>query len=254
MMDDSVLQSFGICGNPFKYLLPNEEDLGAMPTCLLRMIELLNTVDRPESGPQSKKKDEKCAYLITQTAFNGLAKSLSKYMHIMVLIPAAASEIFDNLCQLFDFYLCAIFYAFVPPEERSRFLAAPNKSTAPAPNHARDYEALKSYLERTFGEVIYVPKEKSKQSDSTAINIEISDHLNGNSPGVSSTQYAYDPVKVSSLLKIPSFLSEADISTCYSLNERIVAAESCWFVAQVRLCHNYFSLNFTELIVIFEDA
>lgn len=164
--DDSVLQNFGVSGNPFKFILQRDEDLDElsqsapesphsnnnspvrqgqlqMPSYLVNSAGGWSAFDAilPESpvGKRSKDNDQ-TSYVITQTAFNGLAKSLSKYMHIMSMIPTASSEIFDNLCQLFDYYLCSVFFGFVPADERFKFLQTPNKMTSPAPDHSRDYE------------------------------------------------------------------------------------------------------------------
>ena len=43
-----------------------------------------------------------------------------------------------------------------------------------------------------------------------------------------------EAVKLSSLLAVPDVVSAGDFSNMYALYERIVAAESCFFVAKVR--------------------
>ncbi len=47
---------------------------------------------------------------------------------------------------------------------------------------------------------------------------------------------AFDSVRLSQLLKIPTIIQDTStnsIDNCFALNQRIVAAESCWFVAQM---------------------
>jgi hypothetical protein len=230
-----------------------------------------------------KKKDaDRSSFLITQTAFNGLGKSLAKYMQMMQLIPSAAIDIFDALTELLDFYLCAVFFGFVPAEERSKFFGTPNKMTSAAPDHQRDYEILKAYVSKAFNEVVYVPKGHvdptvtinhlpSVQSHSSSEDLasvgsgaalsdnSSSNNLNNNSnyssgnldhnsqhspnPTVHSPHRnqsfptaAYDTVRMAQLLKIPAVIQDASTNSlrnCFALNQRIVAAESCWFVAQM---------------------
>jgi hypothetical protein len=47
---------------------------------------------------------------------------------------------------------------------------------------------------------------------------------------------AYDTVRVAQLLNIPAVIQDSStnsLQSCFALNQRIVAAESCWFVAQM---------------------
>jgi hypothetical protein len=90
---------------------------------------------------KSKRAAEQAAYtVVTQTALNGVAKYVAKYLHLMYLLPASSKKIFDNLTQLFDYYLCAVFNGFMPFEERQRFMAEQTKVNAPPPNGSMEFE------------------------------------------------------------------------------------------------------------------
>lgn len=299
----SLLQSFAKFGNPFKFILPithgishsddnndadssessspdkqQKEPPAMLLEFLLQSTGVWSSVDSSSSAGENcstatKKASEQSSYLITQTSFNGLAKSLAKYIHFMSLIPSSATEIFDQLCQLFDYYCCAAFYSFVPVEERSRFLSSSsssvNKMLSSAPDHSRDFEILQSHLERSFNDIVYVPRGTSGAgTDATVVsamdsnsnhnsNIDLSDHnsngstssplsSSGHGPSGSNSNHFFpsssnsghsnvntEAVKVSSLLQVPQAIAEADDQLCFALIERIVAAESCWFVAQM---------------------
>jgi hypothetical protein len=159
----SVLSSFSVSGNPLKFIMRTDvgdatiermssldeaEEVGAAvstPRFVRQALQMWDNDgdDEEESNAQKSRRQrdaDRSSYLITQTSFNGLGKSLSKYMQMMQLIPSAASEIFDSLCELLDFYLCAVFFGFVPLEERGKFFGTPNKMTSAAPDHRRDYE------------------------------------------------------------------------------------------------------------------
>jgi hypothetical protein len=97
---------------------------------------------------KSKRAAEQAAYtVVTQTALNGVAKYVAKYLHLMYLLPASSKKIFDNLTQLFDYYLCAVFNGFMPFEERQKFMAEQTKVNAPPPNGSMEFEvSLSSQL------------------------------------------------------------------------------------------------------------
>lgn len=94
-----------------------------------------------EAPPKSKRAAEQQAYtVVTQTALNGVAKYVAKYLHLMYLLPASSKGIFDNLCQMFDYYLCAVFNGFMPFDERQKFMAEQTKANAPAPISSKEFE------------------------------------------------------------------------------------------------------------------
>jgi hypothetical protein len=97
--------------------------------------------DASTDSHKSKRAAEQAAFtVVTQTALNGVAKYVSKYLHIMYLLPASSKGIFENLTQLFDYYLCAVFNGFMPFEERQKFLAEQTKQNAPPPNSSMEFE------------------------------------------------------------------------------------------------------------------
>lgn len=65
-----------------------------------------------------------------------------------------------------------------------------------------------------------------------AINSTSSSHAHtGNTAPASS----YEAVKLSSLLRIPQVIDQSEVTSCFGLSERVVAAESVCFVAKVVL-------------------
>lgn len=115
-------------------------------------------------------------------------------------------------------------------------------------------QSLKSYVERSFGEVVYVPKGHGGDAsiasgDNPSNNGDSSEHSNAStSSPISNSGHGFhvnanggqsvpftscDAVRVFALLKVPAIVTQSDSSSCYALNERIVAAESCWFAAQM---------------------
>jgi hypothetical protein len=138
------MESFAKQGNPLQTLISQTDsptDDGESPSPTLRcgtagaeIVEILQEIEATMS-----KKDNKYS-LVTQAALNGLAKHCVKYLHLLAMLPSAASDILIQLRQLCDFYLCSVFVGFVSAEERAKFFAAPNKNTAAAPDLSRDFE------------------------------------------------------------------------------------------------------------------
>jgi hypothetical protein len=86
-------------------------------------------------------------------------------------------------------------------------------------------------VERSLNEPIVI-KSMTDDSDETAVNeSELSSPMNSLEPSL--MKDGFEAVKMVSLLKIPDLLSVADLSTGFCLRERMIAAESCWFLAQV---------------------
>lgn len=75
--------------------------------------------------------------------------------------------------------------------------------------------------------------ERAAAAASSALGVSSSASTSSNpmSPGISPV----DVVKVSTLVRVPYSIQESsqDATVFYGLNERIVAAESCWFAAKV---------------------
>ena len=77
--------------------------------------------------------------VVTQTCLNGLARYTGRYLQLMFLLPYTAPTIFSSLCSLYDFYLCAVYWGFVPSERQTVFGRQPSTAAA-APNTAHEYE------------------------------------------------------------------------------------------------------------------
>lgn len=86
--------------------------------------------------------------IVTQSALNGIVKYVAKYLQLMYLLPSAAlaADIFAHLGQLFDYYLCTVFHGFMPFEEKTKFLAAFTKLTAPAPDYIKEFEVSSVFV------------------------------------------------------------------------------------------------------------
>lgn len=191
----SLLSFFGQHGNPLHYMAAGElvsATGGTLPFSLT--IEPQN---RPSDG-----------LVVTQTALNGLARYTGRYLQLMAVLPSAASTIFTGLCQLFDYYLCAIFMGFVSAEEKNKaHCGRGNNSNSPSPNVARGFSDLFSYMERALNDVV------------------------GYSQGSGSEEEAA-PITVSSLLAT-YHVAMLDNSMFFGLSEKLVAAESVYFAAQL---------------------
>jgi hypothetical protein len=239
-------------------------------------LSLLLEEDAGSTARTRKGQDKSAAVVVTQSALNGLAKFTGKYLLMMHLMSAAAVDIFMGLRQLFEYYLCAVFNGFVPLEDRKNVLhPLPRTSPhAPPPMQAQDFEGLHTCLSRALIEIVAVAPEAELPAEThaaggggggglssmaslysgAAANIYSSlsaslsmDALSaagaqgGGGGGATSALGAnYTPtpgiIRVADVLKVPIPMKNANYENFYALNERIVAAESCWFVAKV--CHD----------------
>jgi len=80
------------------------------------------------------------ALCVTQTLLNGLARYAGRYLQKMHLLPSTAPDVFASLCQLFDYYLCAVFTGFVGSTERRLLAHRSARLSSTAPAHADDFE------------------------------------------------------------------------------------------------------------------
>lgn len=270
---ESLLAYFCAHGNPVQALLGLESDRSGQlisgasspsptkpaPSALLDLLQA--ELDGAKAAPNKRE----TALVVTHAALNGLAKFCMKYLNMLALVPAVSSEILDNLFQLFDFYLCSVFNGFVSADERSRFLASPIKTTAPAPDLSRDFEALQSYMERCLNEVVVISAKPQQPAPLTSafsfsssgaadgtgsspipFNLGMGDSSEHSSASPSSSGHGYvasnnvtvEAIKMANLVRISEAIANPSASTCFALNERIVAAESCCFAAQVCLQHS----------------
>jgi hypothetical protein len=98
--------------------------------------------DKQDQSASSKRMRAQNAIVISQSALNGIAKPLFKYLDILGSIPTNATSIVDCMCQLFDYYLCEVFHGFVGNDDKSRLLSAPSKMTAPPPHLNREFQVF----------------------------------------------------------------------------------------------------------------
>jgi hypothetical protein len=227
----------------------------------------------PMATPTKSKDDTNTSMVVTQVAFNGLSKYVSKYLHMMYLVPAVAPEIFSCLCQLFDYYLLSVFHGFIPLEEKNKFLSKPTKMTTPAPDQTLDYEGLHTYIENTLNEVVTIriltkhqpsgngfgSSRTTSTDEGNGDRLSSSTGTTGDSPSPTSqsahsahsahalsfatatsdvksllsSNNTYESCTFAKLMRVPVGIEECDATTHFALNDRIVAAESCWFVATI---------------------
>jgi hypothetical protein len=154
--DESILMSFATLGNPFHFMTTTDEggvghsagsetprsgpsgpvEVNLLIEALTKLLEDDNVVPLSRRAQQ-----QSSAVIVTQASLHGLAKYSGKYLHMMQLMPSAAPEIFGGLCQLFDYYIAAIFVSFVSYDERQKLFAKSlPRSIAPPPLQAKDFE------------------------------------------------------------------------------------------------------------------
>jgi len=233
-----ILQGYIEFGNPFVYQadekkidicsrLLNQNSISNSHNLMdIFLREILREDHISDSSPIKKGKNttKVSSLVVTQVSLNGISKFLIKYLNIMSFLPSAASTIFDHLCQLFDFYLCSVFFGFTPVEEKNRFLSDDTKFTASSPDCSREYEALQNFLERSLGSMVCV----NSSNSSAALNSDSSDNISNDNG-----KKNFETAKIVSSLTVPLVVEEADSPSFFAITERIVAAESCWFLSQV---------------------
>ena len=139
---------------------------------------------------------------------------------MMHLLPSAATNIFQGLCQLFEFFLCSIFKGFVSLVDQDAHLGVPSKMTSTSPYQARNFEALKSMLDRALSDAISFAKE-----------VPAKDTRKNNANRRKSSDVVWESCTIASLTSSLEVVLRCDSKSFFALNARIVAAESCWFVA-----------------------
>lgn len=154
----SILESFQEHGNPFHFMTQydNEEDPSETSLRLQQSITEISTVlskifrEDNSMDPSTNKQLPSLGsrrnmqlndtLVVTQSTLNGLSNITALYLQMMDLIPKSAFEIWLKFCEIFDYYICYIFNAFLPLEDRNRFMGKPSKMSLPAPDQAKDFE------------------------------------------------------------------------------------------------------------------
>jgi hypothetical protein len=187
------------------------------------LIELLNE-DLSENSNTSKRKkqaasQQQTSLIVTRSSFHGLTRCAGRYIQMMYLMPSVADKIFSGLRQLFDLYICDVFFGFVSAEEKDKFMAISDKMNAPAPDQSKEFEVLHDYLDRALDEVITFLK-------------SVDESGSGTSPR-SAANYVLKTVPVHSVLSVPTIVRACNPKNHFGLNARVVAAESCWFAVTI---------------------
>jgi len=225
----SLLNMFGTYGNPLHFMTDGdgsetvERDIETDSPTTTSFKEVLS------ASKKAKSTSAPGVIVVTQSCMNGLARYAGRYLEIMHEIPSVASEAFSGLCQLFDYYLCAIFHGFVPHDERLRFTTKGSKMTILAANQSKDFEALQTYLDRAMNELVYTGQMIRDESSLKSNSMEAT--TNGNS-SQQTMVLTPETVKLSSLLQAPA-IDFSDGNYYYALTERVMAAESCWFAVNI---------------------
>ena len=148
----SILMRFYSHGNPFHAVSEEEawrphsehSDITDLPLetdiNVSYLTEMLSTLFVDENGPSKRSQERAAAMVVTQTCLRGLAKFSGQYLQLMQLLPSASCEIFEGLCQLFDFYLYAVFMGFVSTDDRYHLLTEKTRSNAPPPQQAQEFD------------------------------------------------------------------------------------------------------------------
>jgi hypothetical protein len=203
---------------------------------------------------------------------------------MMYMLPSVAGDIFPLLCQLYDYYVCAVYCGFVTTEQQK--LSKYARAIASTPERSNEFEAANSYLERVMVEMIHLQGKGNVSSGNGSTHRKLStnnlfedreilsgaqrvfggilpkrhvDNLSNSSnhdsgPGAvvdtnpfssshggtalnSSHGKAEESqaVKLGAMLGVPECVRERgdDVKQFYALSEKIVATESCGFLAKM---------------------
>ena len=113
----SILRQYLANGNPFVILSDEEvreaeveDEVGAASGNILQAL----FDDDDKAGGSSGRKQHHHNVVVTQSSLKGLSNCLGQYMQMMFVVKGSSAKIFDDLTQLFDFYICSVFAGFVP--------------------------------------------------------------------------------------------------------------------------------------------
>ena len=245
---DDILMTFAEYGNPLSNRTSlhvdnegvTETDRDTAPVDTVPQVKAMSFWDdillgsSKELTPVKASKAKK-SYIMTQSALNGIAKYIGTYMYMMHIVPVVTVDAYHGLIQMIEYYIAAVFVGLVPTEERIKLLNKPTKLNSPPPEHIRTYEALQDCMSRVLGTAVQIISKKSASNDTDMRNIakNMSD---------SSESLHVQSIKISNLLNKSSVIEEIeqsgsdyDTNSCrmFAMNERIVAAESCYFIGEV---------------------
>lgn len=231
---ENILMSFVTKGNPFHFLTDSDAnqtlktniDFNNLEAPIL--TEVMTLLHDDESVTINKRNQDKASMIVTQTSINGLSRFSGKYIQMMVLMPSCSQIIFRGLTQLFDLYLYSVYHGFVLTEEKQRLFNKTQRQSAPPPIQTKEYEALQLYLQRLLHENNSVsnPSATPTKSDKSSDNSPFAGYI---------SELNQEMVRLMKSLQIPQPLQYCDERSHFSLYEKIVAAESCWFASKILL-------------------
>lgn len=146
MIKKSLLSSFSIIGNPFRFLTihetQEEDPRQNYQEKILNKISYLPSNTERTTPQASKKRDQIESFIVTQSVYNGLGKYILKYVNFMASIPAASSEIYEKLCHLFNLYISTVYFSFVSPDDRIKLFTKTTKMNSPPPHICQEFEVI----------------------------------------------------------------------------------------------------------------
>lgn len=125
-------------------------------TLVQDFLDLLNKTNESLSSPRNRTSGDSDtasssqSVIVTLTSMKGLVKYAGKYMQMLFLMPSLTNEVFPDFCKLIDYYLCAVFLQFVPPDERKLLLTKQTKMTAVPPDQSNDFSALQQFISQAL--------------------------------------------------------------------------------------------------------
>jgi hypothetical protein len=141
-----ILVNFGISGNPFHFINNHYEETNnsvRLPKYLVNETigtGLWDIFNEENQKVTKKNKLASSTIVVTQAILNGLSKYSVKYLEMISLLPDAGLKIFESLCHLYNYYLCAVFHGFVPSEDKDKLLSLLSKMITPPPDTCREFE------------------------------------------------------------------------------------------------------------------
>lgn len=103
-------------------------------------ISIINSNQNSKSHNSKRNKSINDNFVVTQSILNGLARFTARYVQMMHLIPIVRHNLWKNLNELFNYYICYIFMNFLQNEEKNKFLVKPTKMSMLPPIQFMDYE------------------------------------------------------------------------------------------------------------------
>ena len=147
--DDSsefILVNFGKSGNPFHFINNHSDEANSVRLPKYLISETMGSglwdifISDENQKASKKNKSTNSAIVVTQAILNGLSKYSVKYLDMISLLPDSALKIFESLCHLYNYYLCAVFHGFVSVEDKDKLRSSSSKMTSPPPETYREFE------------------------------------------------------------------------------------------------------------------